>query len=167
MPMTVSNPRDLFLTVLSDLLFVERQEAFEVLPELIKEVSDPDLGHALADHLLQTKRHASDLEDVFKAADAEPSSDHSFAFAGLQEQHSSRAGSIVAIGLKDVFHATAAAHAEHYEIAAYQTLIALSESIIGEEPRAALDRNLSEEREALSQLERSIERLAAGSRSPH
>lgn len=166
MPMTVSNPRDLFLTVLSDLLFVERQEAFEVLPELLKEVSDPELGQALADHLQETKRHAQALEEVFRAAEAEPSSDHSFAFAGLQEQHSSRAGSIVAIGLKDLFHATAAAHAEHYEIASYQTLIPLSESIIGAEPRAVLERNLDEEREALSQLEQAIERLAAAPRTP-
>lgn len=160
MPMTVSNPRDLFLTVLSDLLFVERQQAFEVLPELIKQVSDPELGHALSDHLLQTKRHARDLEDVFRAADAEPSSDHSFAFAGMQEQRSSRAGSIVAVGLKDVFDAAAAAHVEHYEIAAYQTLLPLSVSIIADDARAVLQRNLDEERDALALLEQAIERLA-------
>jgi ferritin-like metal-binding protein YciE len=160
MPMTVSNPRDLFLTVLSDLMFVERQQAFEVLPELLKEISDPELGHALAEHLQETKRHAQDLEGVFRAADAEPSSDHSFAFAGMREQRSSRAGSIVAISLKDVFDATAAAHVEHYEIAAYRTLIALSDSIVGGDARAVLERNLGEERDALARLEQVIERLA-------
>ena len=159
MPMTVSNPRDLFLTVLSDLMFVERQLAFEVLPELLKEVADPGLAHALADHLAQTKRHARDLEDVFRSVGAEPSSDHSFAFAGLQEQRSSRAGSIVTLTLKDVFNATAAAHTEHYEIAAYQTLIVLADSIGSDEARATLERNLDDERQALTLLEQAIDRL--------
>jgi ferritin-like metal-binding protein YciE len=159
MPMTVSNPRDLFLTVLSDLLFVERQLAFEVLPELIKEVADPELAHGLAEHLAQTKRHAQDLEHVFRSVGAEPSSDHSFAFGGLQEQRSARAGSIVTLRLKDVFNATAATHTEHYEIAAYQTLIALADSIGTDETRATLERNLDDERQALTLLEQAIGRL--------
>jgi ferritin-like metal-binding protein YciE len=166
MPMTVSNRRDLFLTVLSDLLFVERQQAFEVLPELLKEVSDPELTHALAEHLQETKRHARELEDVFREAGAEPSSDHSFAFGGMQEQRSSRVSSIVAISLKDLFNATAAAHIEHYEIAAYQTLIPLSASIIGDDGLAVLRRNLGEERQALAQLEQAIERLASPPERP-
>lgn len=157
--MTVSNPRDLFLTMLSDLMFVERQQAFEVLPELLKEVADPELAHGLADHLAQTKRHARDLEDVFRSVGAEPSSDHSFALAGLLEQRSARAGSIVTLRLKDVFNATAASHAEHYEIAAYQTLIVLAGSIGNDEARATLERNLDDERQALTLLEQAIDRL--------
>lgn len=159
MPLTVSNPRDLFLSVLGDLLFVERQQAFEVLPELLKEVSDPELAHLLADHLEATKRHAMDLEGVFHEVDSEPSSEHSFAFAGMQEQRSSRVGSIVALGLKDVFNATAAAHVEHYEIAAYQTLIALSGAIDSPDARTTLETNLADEREALDRLEQAIDTL--------
>jgi ferritin-like metal-binding protein YciE len=159
MPMTVSNRRDLFLTVLSDLMFVERQLAFDVLPELLKEVADPELAHGLADHLAQTKRHARDLEDVFRSVGAEPNSDHSFAFGGLQEQRSARAGTIVTVGLKDVFNAAAATHVEHYEIAAYQTLIVLASSIGKDETRTTLERNLEDERQALTLLEQAIERL--------
>lgn len=158
--MTVSNPRDLLLTVLSDLLFVERQHAFQVLPELLKEVADPELAHVLADHLEATKRHARDLEDMFRAVGAEPSSAHSFAFAGMQEQRSSRAGSIVTPRLKDVFDATAAVHVEHYEIAAYRTLILLAVAIGSHESCGGLERNLDDEQQALMQLEQALERLA-------
>ena len=160
MPMTVSNPRDLFLTELSDLLFVERQLAFEVLPELLKQTGDPELTHALAEHLEKTKRHAQDLEGVFRSVGSEPSSSHSFAFAGLQEQHSSRASSIILPRLADLFHATAAAHSEYYEIAAYQTLIALARSITDDQARAVLEANLADEQHALGALEEAIQRLA-------
>lgn len=160
MPLTVTNPRDLFLTVLSDLLFVERQQAFKVLPELLMQVADPELTHVLTEHLEETRRHASDLEDVFRSAEAEPSSDHSFAFGGMEEQRAARAGNVVTPRLRDAFNAAAAAHAEHYEIAAYRSLIALIPAVPGVDTSAVLERNLEDERRALVQLEQAVERLA-------
>lgn len=167
MPMTVTNPRDLFLTELSDLLFVERQLAFEVIPELLGQVSDPELTHALSEHLEVTKRHAQDLEGVFRAVGAEPGAMHSFAFAGLEHQHSSRSSSIVTPRLADVFHATAAAHAEHYEIAAYRTLIALAGTIANEQARGVLERNLADEQEALAAIEQATDQLAEAQTPSH
>ena len=68
MPLTVSNPRDLLLLELGDILFVERMLSFEVLPELLKQVNDPELAGALAEHLEQTKRHVANVEQAFRAA---------------------------------------------------------------------------------------------------
>lgn len=166
MPMTVTNPRDLFLTELSDLLFVERQLAFEVIPELLKQVTDPTLTRALAEHLEVTKRHAHDLEGVFRSVGAEPGAMHSFAFAGLEHQHSSRSASIVTPSLADVFHAGAAAHAEHYEIAAYRTLIALARAIANDNVRGMLERNLADEQDALATIEQAVEQLAVAQAPP-
>ena len=83
MPLTVSNPRDLLLVELADILFVERMLSFEVLPELLKQVSDPELTAALAEHLAQTKSHVTNVERAFEAVGAEPSSQHSPPFVGL------------------------------------------------------------------------------------
>ena len=80
MPATVSNPRDLFLVALSDILFVERMLSFEVLPELLKQVRDPSLSGGLAEHLEETKRHVERVEAAFLAVGAEPSSAHSQPF---------------------------------------------------------------------------------------
>ena len=163
MPLTTGNPRDLFLNLLADLLFVERQLSFEVIPELTKQVTAPELAGALGDHLEATKRHAETLEGVFRALGAEPSPNRSDPFAGLIEQHSQLQSSILDDTLADVFHATAAAHTEHYEIAAYSTLIALARAMGRAEVASTLEQNLSDEQHALAALEQAIERLSGAS----
>src|SRR5436309_2193895 len=118
MPLSISNPRDLLLVELADILFVERLLSFEVLPELLKQVSDPQLAGALAEHLEQTKRHVTNVEAAFRAVDAEPSSSLSKPFVGLTGQHAQIASGVKAPHLGDLWHAAAAIHTEHYEIAA-------------------------------------------------
>jgi ferritin-like metal-binding protein YciE len=167
MPLTVSNPRDLLLIELADILFVERMLSFEVLPELLKQVSDPELTAALADHLAQTKRHVARVERAFEAVGAEPSSNHSPPFVGLKDQHSEIAGSINAPALADLWHATAAIHTEHYEIAAYRQLRLIAEALGNEDLDRLLAENLGDEEQALGRLEQvtgGMSKRAAGAR---
>jgi ferritin-like metal-binding protein YciE len=167
MPLTVSNPRDLLLIGLADILFVERMLSFQVLPELLKDVSEPELATVLADHLAQTKRHVTNVERTFETVGAEPSSNHSAPFVGLKDQHSEIAGSIKTPTLADLWHATASIHSEHYEIAAYRQLRLLASALGNEELDRLLAENLSEEEQALSRLEQTasgISRRAAGAR---
>jgi len=163
MPLTVSNPRDLYLALLGDLLFVERQLSFDVIPELVKQVHDPELAGALGAHLEATKRHAEALEQVFRLAGAEPSSNHSDPLVALVEQHRQLSGSIVEPGLADVFHAAAAAHTERYEIGAYRALIPLARALGQDDAADHLQRNLSDEEEALAGLERIVSELTSRS----
>ena len=153
MPLTVSNPRDLLLVQLADILFVERTLSFEVLPELLKQVSDAELGGALAEHLEQTKRHVANVEAAFRAVGAEASSNLSPPFVGLKEQHAQIADSIKAPPLADLWHATAAIHTEHYEIAAYRRLRALASQMGLSELDELLEANLRDEEQALERLE--------------
>lgn len=160
MPPTVSNPRDLFLVELADILFVERMLSFEVLPELLKQVGDAEVGGALAEHLEQTKRHVTNVEQAFGEVGAEPSSAHSPPFVGLKDQHAQLAGGIVAPGLGDLFHAGAAIHTEHYEIAAYRQLRLLAGMLGNEAADRLLAENLRDEEEALGRLEQAAGALA-------
>jgi ferritin-like metal-binding protein YciE len=153
MPLTVSNPRDLLLVELADILFVERMLSFEVLPQLLGQVSNPELAAAIADHIAQTKRHVDNVERAFETVGAEPSSDHSQPFVGLKDQHSEIAGSVKAPALADLWHATAAIHTEHYEIAAYRQLRLIAQALGNEELDRLLAENLSDEEQALSRLE--------------
>lgn len=153
MPPTVSNPRDLLLVELADILFVERMLSFQVLPELLKDVSDPDLAAALSEHLAQTKTHVERVERAFVLVGAEPSSNHSQPFVGLKDQHSEIAGSVKAPELADLWHATAAVHTEHYEIAAYRQLRLLAQTLGNQELDGLLEENLDEEEQALGRLE--------------
>jgi ferritin-like metal-binding protein YciE len=160
MPLTVSNPRDLLLLGLGDILFVERMLAFEVIPELLKQVKDPDLARALADHLEQTKRHADNVEQAFRLAGAEPSSNHSPPFTGLKDQHAEIAGNVKSDELADLWHATAAIHTEHYEIAAYGQLRVLGRQAGVDGLDELLAANLADEEEALERLQSLVDRQA-------
>jgi ferritin-like metal-binding protein YciE len=167
MPLTVSNSRDLLLVELADILFVERMLSFEVLPELLKQVSDPELTTAVAEHLAQTKRHVANVERAFELVGAEPSSNHSPPFVGLKDQHSEIAGSIKAPVLGDLWHAAAAIHTEHYEIAAYRQLRLIAQALANPDLDRLLAQNLGEDEQALARLEQAagdMSERAAGER---
>ncbi len=59
MPATISNPRDLYLVLLADILFVERMLSDEVLPKMLAQVETPILAGSLPEHLQETKQHVS------------------------------------------------------------------------------------------------------------
>jgi ferritin-like metal-binding protein YciE len=161
MPTTVSNPRDLYLVQLCDMLFVERQLAFDVLPSLLGQVKDSELSAALGEHLAQTKEHASRLEDVFRLAGAEPSPVLSAPFAGLKDQHEAQSSAIVNETLADAWHAAAAAHTEHYEIAAYEALVTMAGALELGEAVELLGANLEDERAALKLAQDAYARLVS------
>jgi ferritin-like metal-binding protein YciE len=132
-----------------------------VLPKLQQDVESEGLASAVAEHLEQTKEHAARVEQVFRALGAEASSNLSPPVEKLAQHHDELAGSITDGRLADVFHAAAAAATEQQEIAAYDTLLALSPSVgLSDDARDLLERNRAEEREALERLEAELQRLA-------
>lgn len=157
----MSNPRDLFLQLLAELLWVERTLQFEVLPKLHQAIASEGLASAVAEHLEQTREHGPRLEQVFRAVDAEPSSNLSPPVEKLAQHHDELAGNFADGRLADVFHAAAAATTEHHELAAYDVLLALGQPIgLSDDARGLLERNRTEEAEALERLETELRRLA-------
>jgi ferritin-like metal-binding protein YciE len=132
-----------------------------VLPKLHGEIESEGLALAVAEHLEQTREHATRLEQVFRALDAEPSSNLSPPVEKLAQHHDELTESFADNRLADVFHAAAAAATEHHEIASYDALLALGQSVgLSGEARGLLERNRGEEGEALERLEAELERLA-------
>jgi ferritin-like metal-binding protein YciE len=132
-----------------------------VLPKLQRDVQSEGLASAVAEHLEQTKEHAARLEQVFRALDAEPSSNLSPTVEKLAQHHDELAGSFSDDRLADVFHAAAAAATEHHEIAAYDALLALGQPVgLSDEARGLLEQNRGEEGEALGRIEGELQRLA-------
>lgn len=118
------------------------------------------LAKAVDEHLEQTREHGPRLEQVFRALDAEPSSNLSPPVEKLAQHHDELADSFADDPLADCFHATAAAATEHNELAAYDALLALSRSFDLADARELLERNRAEEAEALERLEQELQRLA-------
>lgn len=156
---TMSNPRDLYLALLSQVLFVERMLSFEVLPDLLGKVTDPELSEALGKHLAETKEHVTRAEAAFRAVGAEPSSAHDPVFVAAKDRHATLSSSVKDDALADVLHAHAAALTEHQEIVAYRTLVALAGELGSKEASSLLGETLSEEEHALGVVERAIARL--------
>jgi ferritin-like metal-binding protein YciE len=132
-----------------------------VLPKLHGEIESEGLASAVAEHLEQTKEHVTRVEQVFRAVDAEPSSNLSPPVEKLAQHHDELSESFADDRLADVFHAAAAAATEHHEIASYDALLKLGQSVdLSDEARELLERNRAEEGEALDRLETELQRLA-------
>lgn len=157
----LSNPRDLFLRLLGEQLWTERVLAFEVLPKLLLAVKGEGLHRALAQHLEETTEQAARLERVFRAADAEPSSNLYPPAEKLARHHDEVAAQIPEERLADVFHASAAASTEHLELAAYDALLELARALgLPDDAREALEQSRREEAEALRRVQEELRELA-------
>ena len=97
----LSSPRDLFLHLLAEILWVERMLVFEVLPSLRKQVQSESLAAAVEEHLAQTRGHVTRVEEAFRALGAEPVSARSAPAAALASEHEETAGKIAEPRLAD------------------------------------------------------------------
>lgn len=161
MPATqVSNPRDLLLQLLGELLFVERRLADCVLDQLASSVRDSDLRASLEQHQAETRHHVERIEQAFRRITVAPTTNLSRSFESALEQHDELKATVKHPTLADIFDAQAALHTEHWEIAAYTAVIALAEAMGHDEPFKPLRDSLNDEEHARVGLARAIERLA-------
>jgi ferritin-like metal-binding protein YciE len=161
MPGKLSNPRDLFLQLLSEVLWLERTLVRKVLPKLAREAQSESLAAAFAEHLEQTRHHVARVEEVFALMDAESSSSLDEAVERLAAHHGELAGAIVDPILRDAFHAAGAAKTEHYELAAYEALIGLARALDAVDAVRLLEANRDEEAAALERVQAIGARVAA------
>ncbi len=156
---SITTQRKLFLHELGDILYVERKLADEVLPKLVKEVDDAELRRGLEKHHTQTRRHVTNVEKAFRSLGETPQTERCIGFDGLKQEHDSLT-SEASPDLVDAVDAGAAARTEHYEIAAYQGLLAMARALGEREIVPLLDANLKQERQALREVEKVARRLA-------
>lgn len=161
MPAAVNSPQDLFLQNMSELLYVERQLANHVLPQLGKEVKEQPLHQGIEEHRKQTKQHVANLERAFKVMGQKAAVEPSHTLDGLQQDHDEIAPNIQAQQLRDLFDAGACAKAEHLEIAAYHELIAMAQQMGQREVQQLLEENCRQDEDNLRRLEQFAEQMGA------
>lgn len=140
------------MLLLGEILYVERRLAGKVLQQLIDTCSDTTLGAALREHLAETRLHVERVETAFRRIEVAPTSNLSASFESTVSQHDKLAGSIVADGLRDAFHAATALRTEHWEIASYTSLLELGRALGYQEMFAELGANLDEDNHARDTL---------------
>ena len=155
----ISTPRELFIHELGDILYVEQQLATKALPKLISEVKDDEFRAALEDHLRQTKKHVSNVEQVFELLGEDAEAEVCLGFEGLTKEHAKMVEESSS-DLIDMVDLGAAARTENYEIAAYETLRRMAKALGENDAVELLDTNLREEKAALLEVERIATRVS-------
>jgi ferritin-like metal-binding protein YciE len=119
-------------------------------------VADDELKTVLERHRDETKQHPDRIETVFRRLEIAPTSNLSRPFESAVAEHAELAPSVVDARLADLYHAQAALHTEHWEVASYRTVLAL----LPGELRDLLRPSLEDEGRAEADLLQTIDRLA-------
>jgi len=166
----MSDPRELFLHELGDVLYAERT-LVKALPKLEQEAADEELANGFGEHLEETKQHVKNVEAAFEELGETAKAEKCPGIDGIKKEHDDFvAKESPAQEVLDAFLTGAGARAEHYEIAAYEGLITMADAMGERKVATLLKENLEQEKKALMQLQKIGKRLAqsgakAGSRS--
>lgn len=142
---------DAFIEELRDTYDAEKQ-LIKALPRLAKAAASTDLRAAFESHLEETKGHVERLEQVFQSLEEKPRGKHCEGIAGIIEEGKSMMGEEFDEATMDAVLIAAGQRAEHYEMAAYGTLIAWAESMGHTEALGLLQEILEEEKAADQKL---------------
>ena len=134
-----------FVSALKDIYFAENA-IIEALSEMQQAATTDELKEAFEDHQLQTRKHVSRLEKVFKLIDETPEQTECKAIKGIIEEgqeiiKSTEEGSMT----RDAALIIAAQKVEHYEIATYGGLAQLAITMGHDKAADLLETTLQEE----------------------
>ncbi len=142
---------DAFIEELRDTYDAEKQ-LIKALPKLAKAAASDDLRAAFETHLEETRGHVERLEQVFETLDEKPRGKHCEGIAGIIEEGKSIMEEEFDDATMDACLIAAGQRAEHYEMAAYGTLIAWAQSMGHTEATNLLQGILDEEKAADKKL---------------
>jgi ferritin-like metal-binding protein YciE len=161
---------DAFLDELKDSYDAEKQLT-KALPKLAKAATSAELRDAFESHLEETRGHVERLEQVFELLDEKARGKHCDGIAGIIEEGSSVMGESFDETTMDACLIASGQRAEHYEIAAYGTLVAWAKTMGHDEVAVLLEETLNEEKAADEKLtslaEGGINRNAAMGNGAH
>jgi ferritin-like metal-binding protein YciE len=161
---TAGTLHDAFIDELRDVYNAE-QQITKALPKMIKKAKTPELKKAFADHLEMTRAQIGRLEQVFASLDEKVRGKKCDGMAGIVEEGKSAMEEDFDDPTMDAALVASAQRVEHYEMAAYGTLVAWAEAMGHDDAAALLQETLDEEKttdELLSRLaESSINPQAA------
>ena len=142
---------DAFLDELRDSYDAEKQLT-KALAKLAKAASSPKLRQAFESHLKETEGHIERLEQVFESLDEKVRGKHCDGIAGIIEEGKSIMEEDFDDTTMDACLIAAGQRAEHYEMAAYGTLIAWAEAMGHTDAVTLLQQTLDEEKAADKKL---------------
>ena len=142
---------DAFIDELRDTYDAERQLT-KALAKLAKAAAAPPLREAFESHLVETQGQIERLEQVFESLDEKVRGKHCDGIAGIIEEGKSIMEEDFDDDTMDACLIAAGQRAEHYEMAAYGTLVAWARAMGHNEAADLLQETLDEEKAADEKL---------------
>jgi ferritin-like metal-binding protein YciE len=142
---------DAFVDELKDAYDAEKQ-LLKALPKLAKAASAEPLRTAFMDHMEETRGHVERLEQVFASIDEKVRGKHCDGIAGIIEEGKSVMEEDFDEATMDACLIAAGQRSEHYEMAAYGTLVAWAQAMGHDEAADLLQSILDEEKAADKKL---------------
>jgi len=162
--MELTDLQQLFVHELKDIYSAEHQ-ILKALPKMIKAASNDDLSTALEEHRQVTERQVERLETVLSGIDETGRGRKCKGMEGLLEEGKALLKEDATSQVLDAGIIAAAQKVEHYEIAAYGTLVSFARRLGHNKAATLLEQSLAEEKEADQKLsevaESSVNNLAA------
>lgn len=151
--MQMTSPKELFVHELQDVYYAEKTLT-RVLPQLAREAKDRELTRAFESHLKETEKQVVNLEKVFRNINRTAQGESCPGIDGIKREHDKfRQEHQTTEVLSDVFLTGAASRTEHYEIAAYTSLIEQARALGERDSVKLLQENLKQEKDALKKVE--------------
>lgn len=142
---------DAFVDELRDIYDAEKQLT-KALPKLAKSASSPGLRSAFESHLEETRGQVERLEQVFESLEEKVRGKHCDGIAGIIEEGKSIMEEDFDEVAMDACLIAAGQRAEHYEMAAYGTLVAWARAMGHTTAAKLLQETLNEEKAADKKL---------------
>ena len=144
--MSIANLEDLFVHELKDVLDAERQ-ILKALPKMAKAAESEELKAAFEEHKSVTETQVERLETIFKSLDKAARGKHCSGMEGLLKEGDELIKEEDSGAPLDAAMIGAAQKVEHYEIAAYGTLVAYAKLLEMVDAVELLEETLAEEKE--------------------
>jgi ferritin-like metal-binding protein YciE len=161
MAATVASLNDLLIEEMKDIYHAEKQLT-KALPKMAKAAEDETLKSAFTSHLEETQGQIQRLEQAFQLLGTEPKAKTCPAMQGLIEEGQEIISEEMEAPWNDAALIGAAQRVEHYEIAAYTSLIAFAERLGNSEVAELLQQTLDEEEAADEKLAGICEEVLSG-----
>ena len=152
MTQTITTMHEAFLHELADTYDAERQLT-KALPALLKKAKHAQVKQRLEEHLAETEQQLKNLEEIFQLLGTPVAKVACQGMAGIVAEHTATLAEIKAKALVDAAIVSGSGKVEHYEIAAYRSLMATAHLLEHTRVTHLLEQNLQQEVQMAQQLD--------------
>ena len=156
--MSIANTQELFLHELTEIYDAEHR-FLEGQAVMVNKATDQELQRAIRNHIVQTRQHIGNIEQVFRELGQEPRRETSQVAQGLVSEAQQSMQEAQNDTLRDCAINAAVIKVEHFEIASYRGMVTGARLMGQSMVVNLLNANLQQEEETAQTAEQSVEEL--------